>query len=292
MDVLATPTGHVLARVMKDEDEEGFLCAKPGGSEAMILGDGEQFEVVPERRPQVAQHIHVSGPSGCGKSTWSGNFAKLWRAMNKDGRVIVISADARPDPAIGCDARIAVTPELADLQLESIAGDFPLLVIFDDIEGLSNVLTKAVQTFQQALLERGRKYSVSTINIFHRAANGSATKSALAEATAFLVFPDGGCLSGNTAYALKRYCGVPPEFLTIVRRSGGWGRWLYICNSAPQVAIGERRAAVLDTSTIEALARAERKRANKEAEAALENLALTSSRDDLASVFTDRTPRV
>jgi len=214
--------------------------------QAILLDEG-QFMFLPEARERVAQHVHVAGPSGSGKSTWAGNFARQFRAQG--GRVIVISADEADDPAIplkdACDDRLALTEDLEAVKLDEISDcKTPLLLVFDDVEGVPAELQKALETFRKAAVERGRKYGISTVNIFHRAAAGRATRDALGEATAFVCFPRGG-LSKNTRYALTEYAGQHPDLASRLRRRH-WGRTVVVTNTCPQVAIGDRAAALLD----------------------------------------------
>lgn len=245
--------------------QSGYLCAVDDdaeGDQAIELPEGDAFQVLPETREALPQHIHVVGPSGSGKSTWAGNFARLF-SREKGGRVAVISADAADDPALPCDVRLQVCPELADVDLESIADPGqPLLLVFDDVEGIPKKEAKSLEQFRKAALERGRKLGISTINIYHRGASGGSTRDSLGEATGFVVFPRAG-LTANTQYMLKNYAGVPGSLLSLLRKLPEWGRSVFVSNSAPPVAIGGRRAALLDPFEIEAAEKQQRRAERK-----------------------------
>jgi len=228
-------------------DDDSLTEDEERGKQAVTLSDG-RFCFLPESRDRVAQHIHIAGPSGCGKSSWAGEFARKFRD-ERGGRVVVVSADEEDDPAIpegqACDLRLQLSEELGGVALEDVVEEEqPLLLIFDDVEGVAEPLQKALQTFRQAALERGRKYGVSTVNIFHRAAAGKATRDSLNEATAYVVFPRGG-LTKNTRYALTEYGGQHPDMPNRLKRRH-WGRTVVVTNTCPQLAIGERAAALLD----------------------------------------------
>lgn len=256
---LAIYKGGVLAAV--DDD------AETAENQAIELPDGQEFQVLPEQREKVAQHIHIVAPSGCGKSTWAGNFAKEFQ--RDGGRVVCISADATDDPALPVDTRLPISEDLASVNLEDLVDpDEPqkLLLIFDDVEGVRGNLAKALAIFRKAAVERGRKLGISTLNIYHRGASGAATRDSLGEATGFVIFPKGG-LSQNTVYMLKSYSGTPPEIIQLIRNRPGWGRSVFISNGHPAVAIGGRYAALLDPFLVSAVAKAEVK-ANKAAAAA------------------------
>jgi hypothetical protein len=236
----------------------GILCAiddDEEGAQAIELPEHDEFHVLPELRENVAQHIHLVGPSGVGKSSWAGQFAERFR-RERNGRVVVISADAADDPAIVADARFPVSADLADVDISQLAEGGPLLVIFDDVEGVPRDLSQSLAQFRKALLERGRKLQISTINIYHRGASGSATRDSLNEATGVVVFPRGG-ISSNTKYMLRNHFDIPDGFMTLLRKSRPWGRSVYISNTFPPIAVGGRRAALLDADEIEKIRRQE-----------------------------------
>ncbi len=247
-----------------------YLNPDPDGAEAYVCnGDPSALEAhfspMPECRNQVACHIHCVGPSGCGKTTWANGYAKAFREFT-GGSVVCISADVEDDPNLDCEMRIGVsTPEFAALRLddfipENRLEDPPVLIIFDDIEGLPAAEMKAVRVFEQATKERGRKFNVHSISVYHKGASNNNTKSSLSEATKFVVFP--GHINANTTYMLDKYAGLKPEITAMINR-GKWGRW---CEITPgQTVVGTHRAIKFDSAKLLALAKAEKKRAEAEA---------------------------
>lgn len=256
-----------------DGQPEEYIVLRDGGSQAIEAPEGKRLMLLPELRDKTASHVHCAGPSGCGKSTWANEYARLHRE-HLGGRTLVVSADPEPDPALlDVDGRVGIDESLAELSMEELrqsAEGNPLLVIFDDVEGMDRTRTKALQAFVQAVKERGRKYGVSSLSIYHRGAANKATAASLAEATGFLVFP--GSVNNNTRYMLQQYAGLPPEFLSTIKRAG-WGRWVFVFNGSPPFAVGERKAAILDPVVLEAFAKAERRRLRREVEAAIIDVA-------------------
>lgn len=257
-----------LAEVVDGAEDGNILAYRPGEGEeeAIVLPEESHFQLLPELRPAVAQHIHLSGPSGCGKSTWAGDFAETWRRYHPDGRVIVVSADKEDDPAIqlrGKDLRIGVD-ELGEDSLDEIekaANKKPILWIFDDVEGVRGEDAKNLDRFRQAVQERGRRKGWNSIAIFHKAANYNTTKSTLVEATAFVFFPE--AVRRNHLYALNEYAGIPEAAVTAMKRKPGiWGRSVVGLVSHPQVLIGARAAAPTDVvaNLATAVAKADAKR--------------------------------
>lgn len=251
-----------IARLAKNPTH--FVTLAEGDEAALTCEDDDCFEPLPEMQPGVASHLHVAGPSGSGKSTFANMYAKAFKDVY-GGKVFVISADGAPDPNLtNVDVRVPIDASLADMQLENLPS--PALVIFDDVEGLPKPKADALRVFEQAVKERGRKLGIHSISIYHRGAANKATQASLNEATGFVVFPQK--ISKNVAYMLKRYADIPEEVTGLIRR-GKWGRWLIV--KPGQYLLGEKKAAVLDSSAVGAIAHAEKKRMNAAAAAALKH---------------------
>lgn len=263
------PPPGAIATLASDPNQFIVLAAdeEADDSAAVTAPSGDSFVPLPELKQNVASHLHVSGPSGCGKSTFCNEYAKEFKRC-LGGPVYVISADGGDDPNLTTvDVRVPIDESLANVQLETLAGGAdspPALVIFDDVEGLDPVKAAALRTFEQAVKERGRKMGLHSISVYHRGAANKTTQASLGEATAFVVFPKK--LSTNTTYMLKKYADIPDEVASLIRR-GDWGRWLIVAPG--QYLLGERKCAVIDPAVVAAIAKAEKKRINSRASAAL-----------------------
>ena len=263
-----TPIAHL------ESDPAQVVLVLPSGEEgaqSLAPPKGDKFSPVPELRHAVASHLHVSGPSGSGKSSFANLYAKNFRAYT-GGRVIVISADAEPDPNLSAvDARVGLDESLAELPLEHVAAPpdpttgrrRPTLLIFDDVEGLPKVKASALRVFTQGVKERGRKMGIHSLSIYHKGAGNATTRDSLSEATSFVVFPHR--LNSNAEYMLNRYAGIPSEVSSLIRR-GNWGHWLIV--TPGQCILGELKAAVIDPAVLSSIARAEKKRLTAQASAA------------------------
>jgi len=260
--------GDYVCLCMDEEDSPQAIAANPPGARGEA-----SFCPMPEVRRDVAVHLHVVGASGSGKSTFANEYARAFKrelsTPDRPAVVCVISADAKPDPNMpDVDLRLAIDKSLGDYPLEKFKQDDnarPVLIIMDDVEGLNSALTKAFRTFEQAVVERGRKMGIHSISIYHRGAANKSTAVSLGEATGFVVFPSS--LTANTGYMLTKYAGIAPEIISLIRR-GGWGRWLIVAPG--EYLLGEKKAAILDEAQLSALAKAEKKRMNRDAARALE----------------------
>jgi hypothetical protein len=260
--------GVIVASVRGSNPPEYLLVTSsddPLGHQSIALDAGREFELMPEMRPNVASAVHCVGPSGVGKSTLAGTYGAAFKKFT-GGRVIVVSASEQDDEALPCDARVLIDESIDGVSPEELAGEDrkPTLLIFDDVEALPRPAQKAFHVFQQAVLERGRKLGIKSWSIFHKGANSNSTKYSLNEATQFVVFPD--ALTANSTYMLRQYAGVDPAILNLVKR-GRWGRWLAVLPG--KCLISPHRAAVLDQGVLASIAKAERRRLQQMADAAV-----------------------
>ena len=281
MDIVSSkslPAGAIAA-LSNDDNDYVVLSSAADAAQALTAPPGVTFIPIPETTPGVASHLHVSGPSGCGKSTFAGKYAAAFKAIH-NGPVYVVSADATPDPNLSdVDARIPIDSSLGDINIETLAGSTPTLIIFDDVEGLPADKATALRVFEQAIKERGRKLGLFSISIYHRGAANKATQASLNEATGFVVFPKK--MSTNTSYMLRKYADIPDEVVSLIRR-GDWGRWLIVVPG--QYLLGERKAAVIDPAVMSAIAKAEKKVMNAKAVSAMNTDAGMSAIDRFASL--------
>jgi hypothetical protein len=254
-----------------------------GGEQLVELPASLIFSVTPETRPQMVDNIFCVGGQGSGKSTWAGNYCRHFiNAFQPEPQfVTVISSDDFPDNAYNFPHRhIKIDDEMVEnpITLEELTNpnkDSRSLVLFDDIEGISNPKKqRAVDALTEAVLTMGRKRHIHCIFISHRSANGKMTKNILNELTSVVWFPKLGGGSRNLNYMLTKHLGVP-EGLREALKSGDWGRWICLITKAPSLLISERRSAVYDADEVEKAIKKrtiiDKKRSQKEAESILKD---------------------
>ena len=220
----------------------------------ITLDDGEVFELWPETRLGMRSVYHIVAPSGAGKSTLAAGFARNFRELHPDGRIVVVSSIEDDDPAFeGVDGlvRIGIDETLNDIcmaELAASSGDDATLVIADDVEGLDKKRKAAIEAFMQRALETGRKLKIHTLSLFHRAASGNATKSSLLESNGLAYFPKSNV--GNLSYALTKHFGIDPSVMSLLKQD--FGRWVLLrTDGEPSTVVGEKRAALYDQDSIE-----------------------------------------
>lgn len=249
-----TENSRPIAIVEGGPDNGKFLLiSEDFGDEAIEIPMDSRFALLPEFRDKTAQHIHIVGPSGCGKSSTAQELA-----ANHPGKRIVISADEEEDDnLLDIDGRIKADEDMDKINIDDLKHPEGTMVIFDDIEGVPKQISKPLNVFKRALHERGRKHGISTVNIYHRGADGESTRSSLAEMTHLVIFPQ-FANNQNTRYLLNKYAGLPENFCELLHNPV-WGRRIMIAiNDVPQYIIGEHAAAIINHTTIAALAKYQR----------------------------------
>ena len=208
--------------------------------------------------------MYICGPCGSDKSTQASTIAEQFRKVT-DGLVIVLSMDDEEDDSFPCaDDRLSVE-KATELTLEDLMGEVDeetgerqrtLICLDDHLSGADPFVTAAVLQLQRAIIQRGRKFGVSSITTAHRPATGKESRHALAGMTHFCFFPMHGA-GRSLRYTLETYAMVPGEIVSLLRRDpDGWGRCVTLKLSAPMVCIGHRRAMIMDPEHIESTFRA------------------------------------
>lgn len=268
--------------VVQDEYEGaiGMLKVGENGGEQLVeLPKELHFTVCPETRDNMVHTIFISGGQGCGKSTWAGSYCKVFIEMFRPEPqyITIISADDVEDPAYNFPHRhIKIDDEFASdpPELEEFTNpDGRSIVIFDDVEITDKKKEKALQGVMDAVLTRGRKRGISCLFISHRSADSKRTKMILTELNCAVWFPKLSS-SRNTTYFLHHHLGMH-EGMRNALKAEGWGRWVALITSAPQILISEKRACIYDYDEVEKALKKrtiiDKKRAQKEAVEMLED---------------------
>lgn len=251
--------------------------------EGMACPAGSEFMPLPCHKPDQRDVIYITGASGTGKSTFAGEYARLFsKVFEMEGeqpKIIIVSPDDPDNDGVFssstyawqwlspadimannvtledmCDPefRYTYTVPGKSAKSEPVTKQQPLLIIFDDVEALSNKKeAAALHTFMQAVLERARKKRIYAAYISHRASAGMATKIILQEQNA-IWFPLNGSGSGNLSYTLKKHMGIPDELRLILKKSiHEFGRWIFIkTDSCPRYAITQKKIFIINEDEI------------------------------------------
>ena len=103
----------------------------------------------------------------------------------------------------------------------------------------------AVLRLQRAVIQLGRKKGISSCTTSHKPATGKESSHILTGMTHLVCWPHHGA-SKNMRRVLEVYAGQPPEILSLFRKDPAWGRCVTLRLTTPAVAIGARRAILLN----------------------------------------------
>lgn len=240
--------GDVLAVVRKNKKASDVLClsdsAKAGELE-MTLDKDEKFEPTPNIKKE-RDVLYIFGQSGSGKSFYVQMYAKNYKVMYPKNPIYVFSTLA--DDKEGLDKikgikRIKLDAEFINDAIIPTADFSNSLVIFDDVDNISDKKTKAVVwTYLNNMLQTGRHFNISVALTFHVSAGGNQTKMILNEATSLTFFPT--TIGGrNLKYICDSYLGMEKEQIKKMKKIES--RWLTIHKTYPKVILSEKTAFIL-----------------------------------------------
>lgn len=183
--------------------------------------------------PKGQECVYIAAMAGLGKSHVAKEYARRYRYMFEENRIILISTheeDTTYDDGVEIDQYMADEELMSqDLSPSSLENS---LVIFDDVD---NILEKNVDKFIQSvvsiLLTQGRKYNISVLYLGHQIMNYSKTRTVLNEANKIVLFPANNIAANESV--MKRYCGFKKDMIDRVTRLKDMGsRWVCINRSS------------------------------------------------------------
>lgn len=194
------------------------------------------MQIIPD--PEKRQIIYVAGASGSGKSYFTAHYAKEYKKMFPDRKIIVFSKldddsviDKLEPIRIEIDEELITDP----IEMEDLKNS---LVIFDDTDTVSEkLLLNAINQIKNDVLEIGRHFNISSVITSHLINNYKQTRTVLNESHIIVVYPSSGS-SYSISYALKHYCGFSNE--DVKKVFGLRSRWCAIMRHYPMTVIYEK----------------------------------------------------
>lgn len=231
-----------LARVKREflvNEEYSDIKKKVEGIEGKEIAIHDDGIVFPVPNVDGSERMYICGPTGSGKSTQIGNYISHFKKIFPDAQIYVIS-DQSTDEVLDVHKpiRIELTEELFENPIEM--EEFPKgsLVIFDDIDSISNKkIMQAVGALRDTLLKRGRHQNLYTIVTSHQCTNYKETRIILNEVSSVTVFPRSGATNGIKRL-LSVYCGLNKDQIDRVFNLPS--RWVRINKSYPMSVIYEK----------------------------------------------------
>lgn len=240
-----TPTAVI--QIFVDEEDDGewvyhdtrFVLPDPLiPSPKKVLHAGDNSELRPSPLPNDGVHdghdgvrtsMNIIGAAGKGKSTLSMKFARVYREMFPDRKIVIISPTADMPFLEELDifiirgndrkAHIHFVNKESRLSVEDFEDH---LVIFDDIESYADkAVKKGVHMLKDEILMNGRHTGTSIIICGHTLLGGMETKTALSECDYLSYFINGTELSKKEKDAIDRVCpGAVKKIMNIIETEG------------------------------------------------------------------------
>ena len=213
------------------------------------IPDGGKFIQVPTNEPTNTDVNYYTGKRGSGKSTSLSNYAKQYKLYNKSNKVFLFSQDTE-DPVLDpfVDKRIDLNTfvEKGGLTIDNFK--FPSLVIFDDIDMLTNTkengnLKDKIWKLMNSLIQLSRKKGITVAQTSHIARNHDETKHILNGCTTFTFYSH--AINQQIKDALKLYLGLSPNQIKKILNSENT-RQITIFTTCPPVVMTEKELYILD----------------------------------------------
>lgn len=239
--------GDILAIVKKGKKAEAVLSlaenARSGETEVSL--DGEKFEPCPNTNKE-RDVLYIFGQSGSGKSYYVQMYANNYRQLFPKNNIFVFStldSDKEGLDKIKGLKRIKLDAEFINDEIVPTVDFKNSLIIFDDVDNISDKKTKAVVwTYMNNFLQTGRHHCISVAITFHVSAGGNATKMILNEATSLTFFP--ATIGGrNLKYICDSYLGMDKEQIKKLKKLNS--RWITVQKTYPKVILSEKNAFIL-----------------------------------------------
>lgn len=232
--------GIKIAVINSEKRQKKLYFSEDDGNDEINLKDG-QFMVSPDKLLLERETIYCFGSAGSGKSYWVSAYCTEYNKVFKNNPIYLIS-EQDEDKAFDSKEyikRININDLVQNpLDWKEFINE-PCLVIFDDIDSISNKkLSQAVELLRDQLLKNARKYRVSVISTSHEGCEGRKTKAVLNESRVIVFFPRN--YNRSLKYLMESYLGLDKVCIEKIKQSKS--RWCAYVKSYPCYLIEEKRA--------------------------------------------------
>jgi hypothetical protein len=205
----------------------------------MTLDDpDDRIEIIPSTKPE---RVYIAGMNGMGKSYQAKVYARQYRELFPDRRIILISRH-EDDDTYEDGTEIEQFTVDADFGEKEITLDQlrDTLVIFDDIDNLQDAkLSKMIHRIIDDIAGNGRKYGIHMVYLSHLICAGNKTKGILNEAAKIIIFPGGA--TGQNEYFMSKYMRFSASTIRKITALKDKSRWVMLARAViPNYVVYEK----------------------------------------------------
>jgi len=205
---------------------------------------GDKFQIVPPSEEDKRNVYYIAGASGSGKSYVAGEISKNYKLLHPNNEVYLISKlteDSTLDSlTIGRPKRINIDSILDDPpKIEEFRN---CLVIFDDYDGITGKLGKAILELITDIAITGRHTATNLILCTHHISNYSKTRLLLNEATHYILYPQSSSFNA-LKHLLIHYLGMDTEEIKQLKNIKS--RWVCFHKNYPQYQLSQTSCKIL-----------------------------------------------
>jgi hypothetical protein len=207
---------------------------------------GDKFEIVPPTDEDKRNVYYIAGASGSGKSYVAGQIATNYKKLHPKNEVYLISKlteDSTLDSlTIGKPKRINIDSILEDPpKIEEFKN---CLVIFDDYDGITGKLGKAILELITDIAITGRHTATNLILCTHHISNYSKTRLLLNEATHYILYPQSSSFNA-LKHLLIHYLGMDTDEIKALKSIKS--RWCAFHKNYPNYMLTQTSCKILHT---------------------------------------------
>jgi hypothetical protein len=218
------------------------ILADEANEKGIHLPDDSTLQILPSADPGKRDVFYIAGASGSGKSYIAKQIAEMYKKLNPDREIYLISK-LNEDSTLD-----SMRPKPKRIKIETLIEDYPDLeefneccVIFDDFDTFTGDAQKVVLKLIDDLATMGRHTKTTMLVLSHYLSNYAKTRLILNEATHFVLYPQ-ATSNHALSYLLKTHIGLTPEDVKDLRKLG---RWVCVAKNYPQHLISAHTAKVL-----------------------------------------------
>ena len=207
---------------------------------------GNKFEIVPPTEEDKRNVYYIAGASGSGKSYVAGQIATNYKKLHPNNEVYLISKlneDSTLDSlTVGKPKRINIDSILDDPpKIEEFRN---CLVIFDDYDGITGKLGKAILELITDIAITGRHTATNLILCTHHISNYSRTRLILNESTHYILYPQSSSFNA-LKHLLIHYLGLSIEEIKQLKNIKS--RWCCFHKNFPNYMLTQTSCKILHT---------------------------------------------